>query len=102
MNFTEKLDTLLKEKKISKKQLAELSNIPYGTVLSFYIKGTENIKLSNLKKLSKALEVSLDYLTDDEILNRHNNQTVNISNLTDEDIEQLNLLADHLRKKNEK
>jgi SOS-response transcriptional repressor LexA len=35
--------------------------------MSFYDteKGTENIKLSTLKKLSKALNVSLDYLTDD-------------------------------------
>lgn len=69
MDFTEKLDKLLKEKDISKPQLSKISSIPYSTIMSFYDseKGTDNIKLSTLKKLSKALNVSLDYLTDDTI-----------------------------------
>lgn len=69
MDFTEKLNRLLSEKKISKPMLAKISGIPYTTIMSFFdtTKGTENIKLSTLKKLSKALNVSLDYLTDDNI-----------------------------------
>ena len=69
MDFTEKLNRLLSEKKISKPMLAKLSGIPYTTIMSFFdaTKGTENIKLSTLKKLSKTLNVSLDYLTDDNV-----------------------------------
>ena len=74
MDFTEKLNRLLSEKQISKPQLAKISGIPYTTIMSFFdvTKGTENIKLSTLKKLSKALNVSLDYLTDDDIQEPNN------------------------------
>lgn len=69
MDFTEKLNRILSEKQISKPQLAKISGIPYTTIMSFFdaTKGTENIKLSTLKKLSKALNVSLDYLADDNV-----------------------------------
>lgn len=69
MDFTEKLNRILSEKGISKPRLAKMSGIPYSTIMSFFdvTKGTENIKLSTLKKLSKTLNVSLDYLADDDI-----------------------------------
>ncbi|MBP1083475.1 helix-turn-helix domain-containing protein [Bacillus capparidis] len=66
MKFTDKLDALMEEKNISKMGLSKKSGIPYTTIVNFYKKGSENIKLSTLKKLADFFEVSLDYLVDDE------------------------------------
>lgn len=67
MGLTEKLDILLKEKKISKPELARESGVPYTTIDGFYKKGAENVKLSTLKKLCSYLGCSLDYLADDTV-----------------------------------
>ena len=42
-----------------------MSGIPYTTIDGFYKKGSDNIKLSTLKKLAECLNCSLDYLVDD-------------------------------------
>ena len=52
MSFLTKLDKLMKDKNINKSQLSKDSGVPYTTIDGFYKKGTENIKLSTLKKLS--------------------------------------------------
>ena len=67
MNFLDKLDKIMKEKGINKRQLAQMSGVPYTTIDSFYKKGYENMKLSTLKKISSFSGYSMDYLgTDDE------------------------------------
>lgn len=66
MGLTDKLDLLMKEKNINKAELARESGIPYTTIDGFYKKGTENAKLSTLKKLCHYLGCTLDYLTEDE------------------------------------
>lgn len=65
MSFTDKLDALMAEKGINKSILSKESGIPYTTIAGFYSKGTDNVKLSTLKKLSSYLGCSLDYLADD-------------------------------------
>ena len=67
MSFLTKLDKLMKDKNINKSQLSKDSGVPYTTIDGFYKKGTENIKLSTLKKLSSYFGCSLDYLADDDI-----------------------------------
>ena len=67
MTLTEKLNALMEEKGINRKQLSEQSKIPYMTIVNFYEKGTENVKLSTLKKLAAYFCVSLDYIADDSI-----------------------------------
>lgn len=67
MGFLDKLDKLMKEKNINKSQLAKESGVPYTTIDGFYKKGTENIKLSTLKKLVTYFGCSLDYLADDDV-----------------------------------
>jgi repressor LexA len=67
MKLTEKLDFLMKERGINKMDLSKYSGIPYTTIINFYEKGTENVKLSTLRKLAKYFNVSLDYLADDKI-----------------------------------
>lgn len=68
MSFLTKLDMLMKEKNINKSQLSKESGVPYTTIDGFYKKGTENIKLSTLKKLSAYFGCSLDYLADDDVM----------------------------------
>lgn len=70
MNFIEKLDLLMKENSITRMGLSKESGVPYTTIVNFYEKGSENIKLSTLRRLSDYFEVSLDFLVDDEEINR--------------------------------
>jgi DNA-binding Xre family transcriptional regulator len=67
MGLTDKLDILMKEKNINKAELARESGVPYTTIDGFYKKGSENAKLSTLKKLCTYFECSLDYLADDNV-----------------------------------
>lgn len=67
MGLTDKLDLLMKEKNINKAVLARESGIPYTTIDGFYKKGSENAKLSTLKKLCAYFNCSLDFLADDDI-----------------------------------
>lgn len=67
MGFTEKLDKLMQERHLNKSTLAKESGIPYTTIDGFYKKGTENVKLSTLKKLCEFFGCSLDFLADDDV-----------------------------------
>ncbi len=64
MSFTNNLDNLMTEKGINKSTLAKESGIPYTTIAGFYAKGTDNVKLSTLRKLSSYFDCSIDYLVD--------------------------------------
>ena len=66
MSFVDKLDALLAEKGINKATLSKEAGIPYTTIAGFYTKGTDNAKLSTLKKLSSYFGCSIDYLVDDD------------------------------------
>lgn len=66
MTFTEKLDALMAKNGINKSILSKESGIPYTTIAGFYTKGTDNVKLSTLKKLSSYFGCTIDYLADDE------------------------------------
>ena len=67
MSFTDKLDALMAEKGINKSILSKESGIPYTTIVGFYTKGTDNVKLSTLKKLSAYFDCSIDFLADEEV-----------------------------------
>lgn len=67
MGLTEKLDLLMKERNINKAELSRASGVPYTTIDGFYKKGSDNAKLSTLKKLCGYFGCSLDYLADDSI-----------------------------------
>ena len=67
MSFTDKLDALMAEKGINKSILSKESGIPYTTIAGFYTKGTDNVKLSTLKKLSTYFDCSIDFLAGEEV-----------------------------------
>lgn len=66
MDFLNKLTEIMRRHGMNKMSLAQVSGIPYTTIDGFYKKGYSNAKLSTLKKLSHALNVSIDFLTDDD------------------------------------
>lgn len=68
MNFLEKLNYMMEKMSINKSKLSQISGVPYTTIDGFYKKGYENTKISTIRKIAVALNVSLDYLVDDNIL----------------------------------
>ena len=66
MDFLEKLDYLMKEKKLNKSKLSVLADVPYTTIVGLYTKGYENTKLTTIRKIASALGVTLDYLVGDD------------------------------------
>lgn len=70
MAFIEKLNKLMEERGLNKSSLARESGIPYTTIDGFYKKGTDNVKLSTLRKLASYFNCSLDYLADDSVDNQ--------------------------------
>lgn len=81
MKLTDKLDLLMKEKGINKVELSKGSKVPYTTIVNFYENGTDNVKLSTLKKLSKYFKVSLDYIADDDTEEKEESVRYKISDL---------------------
>lgn len=67
MNITEKLDYLMSERNMNKSLLSKETGIPYTTIDGFYKKGTDNIKLSTLRKLADCFNITLDEIADDGI-----------------------------------
>lgn len=65
MNFIDKLNYQMKRLGLNKSRLSQISGVPYTTIDGFYKKGYENAKISTIKKIAAALDVSLDYLIDD-------------------------------------
>jgi SOS-response transcriptional repressor LexA len=66
MEFTEKLDILMKSRGMTRGSLAQKTGIPYNTIMGFYNKGYKNSRLSNMRKISELFGVSLDVLCDDD------------------------------------
>lgn len=97
MKLTEKLDMLMKERGITKADLARESGIPYTTITSLYDKGYENVKLSTLKKLADYFNCSLDFIADDNVDIRNERMPTTIAahlpegtELTNEEMKQVN------------
>ena len=101
MTFTEKLDKLMQERHINKSILAKESGVPYTTIDGLYKKGSDNIKLSTLRKLSSYFNCSLDYLVDDEIENDADisAEQFNIKVLTKEEKEDIQRYIDFVLSK---
>ena len=99
MSFITRLEYLMKKNGIkSKSELAKLSGIPYTTIDGFYKKGTDNIKLSTLRKLTECLHWSLDFLADDvkgQTLAAH----FEGENFTEEELEEIDKFVEFVKSK---
>lgn len=79
MSIVQKIETLMKKKGVKNKtELSQKAGIPYTTVVNFYVKGTENIKLSTIQKLAIFFECSIDYLVSDTLSEPEGNPTTDV------------------------
>lgn len=101
MGLTDKLDLLMKEKNINKAELARESGVPYTTIDGFYKKGSENAKLSTLKKLCAYFNCSLDFLADDNVSD--DSQTIAAhfdgDEYTEEELDEIRKFAEFVKAK---
>lgn len=101
MGLTEKLDLLMKAKNINKAELARESGIPYTTIDGFYKKGSENAKLSTLKKLCAYFGCSLDFLADDSIIEEPVTMAAHFdgNEFTEAELEEIRQFAEFVKNK---
>lgn len=85
MNFNKKIDDFMEKKGFKNlKQFAIACDIPYTTLRDFYEKkSADNSRLSTIRKLSKFMKCTMDYLAYDDVL--HPNETKDI-NINDDNI----------------
>ena len=62
MGIREKLDSLLKEKGINRREFSIRSGIPYSTISNMYDRGSEDLRLSTLVKIADFFSISVDEL----------------------------------------
>ena len=67
MNFTEKLDLLMKERNLNKHSLAKVTGINYTTIVNWYVLGYGNMSLSNFKAICDFFEVTMDSMARDDV-----------------------------------
>lgn len=96
VEFGERLRQLRKQKNLTQKQLAELVGVT-NSIISFYEVGDRMPSPEMIVKLAKAFNVSTDYL-----LGMEKNETVDISDLNENDKTLACLLVDSLKEKDKK
>lgn len=84
MNFLEKLDLLMKQNNLNKKSLSTKSGIPYTTIVNWYTRGYEGLKVSSLQKLNDYFGTTYDFWISDEITNPNHGKTSNFEITHDE------------------
>ena len=101
MGLTDKLDLLMKERNINKAELARESGIPYTTIDGFYKKGTDNAKLSTLKKLCSYFGCSLDFLADDSVVEEPTTIAAHFDGdeYTEEELDEIKKFAEFVKAK---
>ena len=71
MDFLEKVNLLMQERKLNKHTLSEACGIPYTTIDAWFKKGYEGAKVSTIIKLADYFSVELDYLVRPSITDRN-------------------------------
>jgi DNA-binding Xre family transcriptional regulator len=104
MSFTDKLDMLMAKNKINKSILSREADIPYTTIDGFYKKGTDNIKLSTLKKIARYFNCSLDYLVDDDRNDNISTLAAHFENdeYTEDELNEIKQFAEFVKNKNKR
>lgn len=102
LTFGERLDDLMKEKKIDGKRLFEITGIPTSTISEMVNNRRKNPTAKNIIKLSKALSVSSDYLLglSDSKLSDINDRGIHEKiGLSDKAIKNLSFIKEHIQYK---
>lgn len=70
MNMIDKIKLLMEERNLSKADLSKGADIPYTTIDGWFKKGCENVRFPTLKKLASFFDVSMEYLINDDEVDR--------------------------------
>lgn len=62
MNIYTRINQLLREKKMTRKDLSVKTKISYNTLTSLFQRSSKNINLESMEKIANALNVSIDFL----------------------------------------
>lgn len=62
MDMYDRIDTLLKEKKINKRRLSMDLNIPYTTLVSMFNRRSTSVDIETIKKIASYLGTDIDFL----------------------------------------
>ncbi len=93
MNFGEKLKTLRKGQKLTQQQLADRLGVA-KSIVSYYESGDRFPSYDVLVKIARTFHVTTDFLLDME-----RTRILDVSDLTEEDINVLEIVANALRNK---
>lgn len=73
MSIEERLKDLILTRYVSIREFTQVADIPYTTLDSIFKRGVANSSVSNIIKICKALNLSVDALADGEIVTRYSN-----------------------------
>lgn len=62
MNIYDRINKLLKDKKVTRKDLAKETGISYQTLSSLFYRQSGNMSLTTIKSIAEYFQVSVDYL----------------------------------------
>lgn len=96
LKFGERLKTLRKSKNMTQTQLAARMHVA-KSVVSYYELGERSPSPDVLVRMSRIFHVTTDYL-----LGLERTHMLDVSDLSDEDIAVVEMVADALRRKNQK
>lgn len=85
MTFLEKLDLLMKKNDLNKHKLADLSGIPYTTIVGWYQRGYNGMSLVVFKKICDFFCVSMDSMARDNAEIEHYNPSKKKLHITKEE-----------------
>lgn len=75
MDIYEKIDKLLQEKNMSKKDLSIKSGVPYSTIVSAFNRHSDSFSISHIQNIANALNVPVsDILNDEQFEDKRLNQ----------------------------
>lgn len=88
MDFYDRLNVMLAEKRITKRKLCLDLNIPYTTLASMFQRRSNSIDMETVKKIASYLNTTLEYLaTGNEKFKSKDNAPANTVNITTKDYE---------------
>ena len=85
MTFLEKLDFLMKEKGLNKHKLADLSGVPYTTIVGWYQRGYSGMTLTVFKKICDYFGVTMYSMAKDDVKIEYYNPNKKNLHITNEE-----------------
>lgn len=115
MDIYDRIEVMLKRKRMNKKELCERTGISYNTLASLFKRRSKNVELETVKKIALCLDTTIEYLItgNETYLQRTEDQEISNNNiivvtrngdkiqydLTEEEIQAVLTILDGMKKK---